>query len=105
VSPDGHHAYVTNSYRQDGPDSIFQYYVGPLGKLSPKSQAEVSTAPGPSGIAVRRQGASVYVANSDSNRVSQYDVRPGGKLSPMNTARVGAGARPLGVATNPPALP
>jgi len=84
---------------------VSQYNVAPGGKLSPKNPATVATGDGPEQIAVRPNGTSVYVANTNSGDVSQYNVAAGGKLVPKAPATVTAGGGPAGIATNPSALP
>jgi YVTN family beta-propeller protein len=95
ISPDGASAYVTNLTG----GTISQYDVGSDGSLTPKSPATVAAAPSPTGIAVSRDGDSVYVANrTNPGTISQYDVASDGTLTPKADPKVAAGVQPVAVA-------
>ncbi len=76
--------------------------MGPGGRLSPKSPAEVAAGLGSSAVAVTPNSRSVYVANQQSDTFSQYNVDAGGRLSPKSPARVPTGSGPLGHCGDPP---
>jgi DNA-binding beta-propeller fold protein YncE len=104
VSPDGGSVYVTNyNPTNPGGNTVSQYDVGAGGALEPKDPAMVEAGLGPIGVAVSPDGASVYVANENSDNISQYDVGAGGALQPKNPATVAAGDDPFYVAVSPAA--
>ena len=100
VSPDGLSVYGTGG-------GVWQYDVGTLGRLSPKSPAMVAAGGNPFGLAVSPDGRSVYVANGNTyptqgtGSVFQYDVGARGGLSPKSPPRVAAGDNTSGVAVGP----
>jgi 6-phosphogluconolactonase (cycloisomerase 2 family) len=82
-------------------DGVLQYDVAPDGRLTPKDPALVPVAGEPHSIAIRPDGASVYVTDADYGKVRQFDVGAGGRLTPKAPAYVKAGARTRGVAVSP----
>jgi DNA-binding beta-propeller fold protein YncE len=78
VSPDGKSVYIANTA-----GSVSQFNVGAGGKLSPKSPAKVTTGGQyAQGIALRPDGQSAYVTNTDSGTVAQYDIGTGASSQP-----------------------
>jgi DNA-binding beta-propeller fold protein YncE len=107
VSPNGKSAYVTDdgSSFGNGRDNVFQYDIGPGGKLSPKSPPRVAPGKYPFGIAVSPNGRSVYVVNLGNSArrgtVSQYRADRHGKLQPLTPSKVAAGQSPEWIAVSP----
>jgi DNA-binding beta-propeller fold protein YncE len=106
VSPDGKSLYVTGSTFSLG-GAVVQFDILPGGVLSLKTPFSVPAGNGPSelpalgGIAISRDGRSVYVTNAGDGTVSQYSVGAGGRLSPMSQPTVAAGHHPVGIAVSP----
>jgi len=91
--------YVTNQ----GSSDVSQYDAATDGRLTPLSPAVVPGADAleeflEEGLAVSRDGKSVYVAvnvfGPAGGRILQYDVGPRGALSPKTPASVAAGTLP-----------
>jgi DNA-binding beta-propeller fold protein YncE len=91
ISPDGTSAYVTGCADaiscNDG--IVSAYTIGSSGNLAPAKPATIAAQFAPAGIAVSRDGHSVYVANSgDIGTISQYTVDPHGALTDKTPATV-----------------
>jgi DNA-binding beta-propeller fold protein YncE len=91
VSPDGKNIYVAN-YKKNSVGSlgsISLYDIAPDGSISAKSPDQVDAGNGPWGVAVSRDGNSVYVANSILDEtVSQFDRASDGSLTPKSPPTV-----------------
>jgi DNA-binding beta-propeller fold protein YncE len=104
VSPDSRNVYVANQ----GDKSVSQFSVDPAtGALSPKNPATVPTGAAPepiiplpdNGVAVSRDGRSVYVTNLLDSSVSQYSIdQATGALSAKTPLKVSTPAGPDGIA-------
>jgi DNA-binding beta-propeller fold protein YncE len=95
LTPDGSSAYVTNFSGA----SVAQFDVAAAGALTPKDPATVPAGSQAAGIAVSRDGDSVYVTNqAASGTVRQFSVDPvSGGLAPMAQPTVAAGTQPRGI--------
>jgi 6-phosphogluconolactonase len=102
VSPDGRNVYVANSEADPTVSgNVAQYSAGADGTLSPKSPATVPAGVDPYEVTVSRDGASVYVTDSqEAGAVLQYTVGATGALTPKSPATVAAGTFPLGIAVS-----
>jgi 6-phosphogluconolactonase (cycloisomerase 2 family) len=95
MTPGGTDLYATAE------DGVLQYDVAPDGRLTPKDPALVPVPGDPHSIAIRPDGASLYVTDARYGKLRQFDVGAGGRLTPKAPAYVKAGSRTRGVAVSP----
>jgi DNA-binding beta-propeller fold protein YncE len=69
--------------------------------LQPKSPATAPAGIRPLFVAVRANGANVYVTNAGADSVSQYAVAATGALTPLAPPTAGTGRLPQGIAVHP----
>jgi len=112
VSTDGKSVYVVSGDNEvlGGDNAVYQYDVGPGGKLSPKTPLVVDAGDRPNDIVVSPDGQSVYVVNigvfysfpsRNTATVSQYDGGSDGTLSPKSPAEVHVGPQAVALAMSP----
>jgi DNA-binding beta-propeller fold protein YncE len=91
VSPDNRNAYAVN-YNSGSGGSVWIYNLGTDGSVKPHSpdpSVTVGSGPtGPYGVAVSRDGKSVYVATSTDDQIYEYNRGPGGSLTPKTTPSI-----------------
>lgn len=81
---------------------VSQYQLGLGGLLSATTSVEAGGLP--RGVAVARNGNSVFAANQGANTASQFLLEPGApSFLPMSPGEVAAGSSPAGVAVGPAA--
>jgi 6-phosphogluconolactonase (cycloisomerase 2 family) len=84
----------------NGDAQIDAFAAGPNGALA--ALGAPTPAGGPAaGLALARDGRSLYVADQLGHTVSQFDVADDGTLTPKDPATVDAGEAPFGVAVAP----
>ncbi len=84
VSPDGKHVYVADFIGvPQVPGTVAQFSVGAGGALTPLTPATVPAGIGTDGVAVSKDGKSVYAVNQ-LDVLFQYDVGPSGALTPKS---------------------
>ena len=97
VTPDGHHAYVTNT----GSSSVSSYHVQPDGTITLMQAAAGDTGPGsaPIDVAASPDGGHLYVLNAKTATLSSFKVKDDGTLAarPLTTGLPAAAA---GLAAN-----
>src|SRR5215213_2949626 len=101
VSPDGASVYVANASNVLSANTVAQFSIAANGSLVPKSPPSVPAGNTPTRIAVRPDGASLYVTNTLEGTVSQYSVTTGSTLVPKAPPTVAAGIQPGGIAITP----
>lgn len=88
VTPDGRHAYVTNT----GSGTISSYGIRRSGQLMLAQAVAATSDAGPIDAAVSADGRSLFVLNAGSNSITSYDITRDGSL----TARGGVPGLPAG---------
>lgn len=104
LSPDNRNAYVPNE-NPSGQGTVSIYDIAADGKIKPHSPATIDIGTGatrPDGIAVSRDGKSVYVA-SESSTIYEYDRILGGSLKAKSVGSVssGTGSTPVWLVLTP----
>jgi DNA-binding beta-propeller fold protein YncE len=95
ITPDGRHVYVT-----DVDHGVLRFGVTASGGLVPQGLTPAGEIP--DGLALSRDGRSLYVANQLDDNVSQFDIGGSGALTPKSPPTVVAGRFPSGVAIGTP---
>jgi DNA-binding beta-propeller fold protein YncE len=93
ITPDGRSVYAANRDASE----VWEFDVGPGGRLVAKSQPTVAVTGGPVAIGITPDGRSAYVA-SQGARLAQYNIAAGEELTPKSPATVSANIGTDGIA-------
>jgi 6-phosphogluconolactonase len=95
VTPNGRHAYVTNT----GSGTISSYSVHKSGKLALALGVAATSGAGPIDAAISAEGRHLFVLNSGGNSITSFAIARDGALTPAGTA-TGLPAGANGLAAN-----
>jgi 6-phosphogluconolactonase (cycloisomerase 2 family) len=82
ITPDGRHAYVTNT----GSGTVSSYAIQRSGKIALMQASAAVTGAGPIDAAVSPEGRALFVLNAGSHSITSFDIDRDGSLKATGSA-------------------